>query len=166
MVYVARAIRQIEKKQLSEEEERAQDLQAIIKQIAENREAIEDTLIILKELHDFGVLDMLKGLLRTREKVGAIAVEQLNQTGMHNIIKNGMSTIQLLSDMDSDQIKTIFNGVNKGLERMAETSNYNENIGLWNLYKSTKDIEVRNSLNAMIQFLSGMGEGLSQKHTS
>ena len=163
---MARAIRQIEKKQLSEEEERAQDLQAIIKQIAENREAIEDTLIILKELHDFGVLDMLKGLLRTREKVGAIAVEQLNQTGMHNIIKNGMSTIQLLSDMDSDQIKTIFNGVNKGLERMAETSNYNENIGLWNLYKSTKDIEVRNSLNAMIKFLSGMGEGLSQKHTS
>lgn len=49
---------------------------------------------------------------------------------------------------------------------MTEASNYNENIGMWNLYKSTKDIEVRNSLNAMIQFLSGMGEGLSQKHTS
>ncbi|WP_085992148.1 DUF1641 domain-containing protein [Oceanobacillus senegalensis] len=163
---MARAIRQIEKNQRSAEEERAEDIAAIIKQIAENREAIEDTLIILEELHQFGVLDMLKGLLRTREKVGAIAIEQLNQSGMHNIIKNGMSTVQLLADMDPEQIKTVFNGVNHGLKNVAETTNYNEDIGMWNLYKSAKDIKVRNSLNAMVQFLNGMSEGLSKKHTS
>ncbi|QHS22378.1 DUF1641 domain-containing protein [Virgibacillus sp. MSP4-1] len=162
---MAKAITQIEKKRKSKQEERTEDLSAIINQIADNREIIQDTLIILQELHATGVLDMLKGLLRTREKVGQIAIEQINQPGMHNIIKNGMNTIGLLAEMDSDQLKAMFSGLNTGLEKAAESAKAQEEVGLWGLMKSVRDPNVRTSMNTMVNFLEGMGNGLNQQKT-
>ncbi|SET37374.1 Uncharacterized conserved protein YjgD, DUF1641 family [Salinibacillus kushneri] len=162
---MAKAITQIEKNQKNIQEERAEDLAAIVDQIADNREVIQDTLIILQELHNTGVLDMLKGLLRTREKVGAIAIEQLNQPAMHNMIKNGMNTIGLLSEMDPDQLQAIFGGLNQGLEKAAESTKKQEEMGIWGLMKSMRDPNVRTSMNTMVNFLNGMGSGLKSSET-
>ncbi|MRG85250.1 DUF1641 domain-containing protein [Salinibacillus xinjiangensis] len=160
---MAKAITQIEKKQKNLQEERAEDLSAIVNQIADNREVIQDTLVILQELHEAGMIDMLKGFLRTREKVGTIAIEQLNQPGMHNIIKNGMNTIGLLANMNPDQLKAIFGGLNQGLEKAAKSTESQEQLGMWGLMKSMKNPSVKTSLNTMVSFLEGMGDGLNNK---
>lgn len=160
---MAKPIQQIELKNKSVEEERAEDLSAILKQIADNRDAIQTTLIILQELHEFGILDMMKGLLRTREKVGAIAIEQINQPGMHNIIKNGMSAVQLLSSIDPDQLKHMIGGMTQGLHRASEGHGQKNQANVWGLMKSMRDPNVRTSINTMMNFLNGMGEGLNQK---
>ncbi|GAA0326056.1 hypothetical protein GCM10008967_15790 [Bacillus carboniphilus] len=160
---MAKAIQQIERKQKNAEEERTEDLAAILTQIAENREAIQTSLMILQELHQAGILDMLKGLLRTREKVGSIAIEQINQPGMHNIIKNGMSAVQLLSSLDPNQLKQIFGGLSHGLHKASEGNEKKEQASMWGLMKSMRDPNVRTSLNTMVHFLNGMGEGLNQK---
>jgi uncharacterized protein YjgD (DUF1641 family) len=160
---MAKAIKQIERKQSNVEEERAEDMEAILKQIADNREAIQDSLIILEELHQSGILDMLKGFLRTKEKIGSIAMEQINQPGMHNIIKNGMSGVELLSSIDSDQLKQLLGGLTQGLQKASESTQKKEQIGVWGLLKSMKDPNVNASLNTMIHFLNGMGEGLNNK---
>ncbi|MFZ3580158.1 DUF1641 domain-containing protein [Virgibacillus sp. DJP39] len=160
---MAKATRQIERKESNVDEERAEDLNAILKQIADNREAIQDSLFILEELQESGVLPMLRGLLRTREKVGSIAMEQINQTSVHNMIKNGMSGIGLLSSIDPDQLNQIIQGLTKGLQKASESTDNQDQVGIWGLVKSTKDPNVRTSLNTMIHFLNGMGEGLSNK---
>ncbi|MDC3414723.1 DUF1641 domain-containing protein [Aquibacillus sp. 3ASR75-11] len=162
---MAKATTQIEKKESNVEEERAEDIAAIMKQIADNREAIQDSLIILQELHQSGVLDMVKGLLRTREKVGVLAMEQINQPGMHNIMRNGMNSIELLASLDPDQLKTVFGGLTQGLQKASESIETNEQMGAWGMLKSMRDPNVKTSLNTMAHFLNGMGEGLNNKKT-
>ncbi|WP_077623719.1 DUF1641 domain-containing protein [Sediminibacillus massiliensis] len=162
---MAKAIQQIEREESNVEEERSEDLSAILKQIADNREVIEESLSILQELHKSGVLPMIKGLLQTREKVGSIAIEQINQPGMHNIIKNAMSGMALLSAIDPDQLKQFSDGLTHGMQKAAETSSNDKQVGMWGLMKSMRDPNVKTSLNTMMHFLNGLGEGLNSKQT-
>lgn len=157
---MAKATKQIERKGNRLEEERNDDLSAILNQIADNRESIQIWLDIIHELHQIGILDMIKGLLRTREKVGAIAMEQINQPGMHNIIKNGMSGFQLLAAMDADQLKQIMDGFSRGMQKASENTQHQEQIGMWGLLRSMQDPNVKKTLNILVHFLNGMGEGL------
>lgn len=162
---MAKAITNIEKKKLSKEEEIVEDLHAILNQIAENRKAIQDILIILQEFHEAGLIDMLKGLLGTREKVGVLAIEQLNQPGMHNLIKNIMSGLQFLANVEADQFKMIFSGVSNGVKKVTESAEYQEQVGTFGIFKAIKDPGVNRTLTLMIHFLQGIGEEINTKDT-
>ncbi|UOQ83498.1 DUF1641 domain-containing protein [Gracilibacillus salinarum] len=159
---MGRAIKQIERIERSAEEIKADDLSAILTKVADNREAIEECLIIVEELHKAEVLPALKSFLKTRQEVGVLAVEQLNQPGMHNIIKNGMAMLQLLAAIDTAKLDQLTGGLNQGIEKAAKSTEHNEDIGLFGLMKATNDPNVKRSLNMMIQFLHGMGEGLAE----
>jgi len=160
---VAKAITQIERKESNVEEERSEDIQAIVKQIADNREAIQDSLTILQELKLSGTLDIIKGFLRTRDQVGALALEQLNQAGVHHMMKNAINLLGLLAKMNPDELDAIFSSMSKGLQKVSENTYPNEHIGVWNLLKSAQDPNVKTSLNTMLTFLNGMGQSLNNK---
>jgi uncharacterized protein YjgD (DUF1641 family) len=160
---VAKPIQQIEKKRLNEAEEEAEALKELVGMIADSKESIKTFLEILEELDRSGLLDMAKGLLKTRQKVGVLAMEQMNQPAMHRIIKNGINTVQFLGQLDPDQMKTIMNGVSKGLEKTSEGSSQKEQVGLWSLIRTMRDPDIRASMTMMTSFLEGMGKEISQK---
>ncbi|KAB8125540.1 DUF1641 domain-containing protein [Gracilibacillus oryzae] len=162
---MAKAIRQIERIESNVKEERAEDLSAILNKIADNREAIEEAIEIIEELHNAEVLPALKAILKTRQKVGAIAIEQINQPGMHNVIKNAMTMFTLLASIDSAQLQQLAGGLTEGVEKASESTKQTEDASLWSLLKATKDPNVKRSLNMMINFLNGMGEGLAKKQS-
>ncbi|MCP8617273.1 DUF1641 domain-containing protein [Salirhabdus salicampi] len=160
---MAKAIKQIERTEKTVHEEREQDLNAILKQIADNREAIQETLTIIEELHNSGVLPIIRGFLRTRDKVGAIMMEEINQPGMHNVIKNSMSMATLLSSIDSEKLNQLLNGLTQGIDKATESTEDDGKVGMWGLLKSMRDPNVKASMNTMVHFLEGMGEGLNNK---
>jgi len=160
---MAKAIKQIEKITQSEEEVKSQALTDILNQLADNREALTTTLEILNELQETGMLDMVRGLLRTKEKVGSIAVEQLNQPAMHNVIKNGFNLIEFLGELDPDQLQHIMSGMHSGVDKTAEGMKQDQTIGIWGMMKSIRDPHVNRSITTMFNFLEGMGEGLDKK---
>ncbi|MCQ6277559.1 DUF1641 domain-containing protein [Bacillus sp. V3B] len=162
---MAKAIKQIEKIQYTSQEEQAQDIAVLMKQITENRESITTSLEILKELQQSGVLDILKGFLKTKEKVGAIALEQINQPSMHNIIKNGFNTIEFLGTLDPEKLKIILNGVSKGLDETSERIGKNEQVSLWGMVKEMRDPDVNMVLTSMFGFLNGMGKEIGKGRT-
>ncbi|MFC0271084.1 DUF1641 domain-containing protein [Metabacillus herbersteinensis] len=159
---MAKAIRHIEKKTMSPEEEQTESLSEILSLIAKNKETIKNTLDIMNELQNAGVLDIMNGLLKTREKVGVIAVQQMNQLTMHNTIKNGIQTAQLLGELDPVKLNTLLKAANRGLEQASEST---ERVSKWGLLKSMNDPSVLSSLSVMVGFLQGMGKELNeQKH--
>ena len=157
---MAKPITHIEKKIPNAAEEQAEAIAEILSLIAKNREAITTSLEILQELQSAGVLDMVKGLLRTRDKVGVLAVQQLNQPGMHKTIKNGINMIQLLGEIDPDKMNTLMKATNKGLDHIAEN---NEKQSMWGLMRSMRDPDVLSSLSTMTGFLRGMGKELNNQ---
>lgn len=157
---MAKAITHIEKKIPNPAEEQAESLTEILSLIAKNREAITTSLEILQELNSAGLLSILKGLLKTRDKVGVLAIEQLNQPSMHKTIKNGINTLQLLGEVDPDKLKTLLNAANSGLQSIGES---NEKTSKWGLVKSMGDPDVLSSLSTMTGFLQGMGKELNKQ---
>lgn len=160
---MAKAVRQISKSVPNQQEEQAEAVAAIIKELADNREAIVSTIAILKNLHEMGVLNIFKGLLEQRTDVGAIAIQQMNQPAMYNIIKNGMSAAKFLGSVNPEQLTNILEGVNKGMQRASESVDRKEDAGLWKLGKNIRTPEARASLAVMTEFLQGMGQAFQQE---
>jgi uncharacterized protein YjgD (DUF1641 family) len=157
---MAKAISHIEKKKTSPAEEQTESLTEILSLIAKNHESITTSLEIIQELQSSGLLDIIKGLLKTRDKLGVLAIDQLNQSSMHNTIKNGIGAIKLLGELDPDKINTLMNAANSGLNHIGESK---DSLSKWGIIKSLNDPNVVSSLSTMIGFLQGMGEELNKK---
>ncbi|WP_433958398.1 DUF1641 domain-containing protein [Cytobacillus horneckiae] len=158
---MAKAITNIEKYIKNKDEEKQESIQQVLDAVSENSEALITFIDILKELHEFGVLDIVQGALKNREEIGVIAVSQFNQPGMHHIMKNGMNAIQFLAKLEPDKLNTILQGVEHGIERLADTQN-NKSLGLWGMGKAMFDPNVSLALGSMVNFMRGMGEGMNE----
>ncbi|MCM3762979.1 DUF1641 domain-containing protein [Alkalihalobacillus oceani] len=160
---MARKIEQIDKQMPDQVEINAEALKLLTDQIAENQRSLTVFLEIIEELHAAGILDLMKGLLKTRDKVGALAVEQLNQPGAHRMIKNGMSLLQTASQIEPEQLTRIMNGMTKGLQATAQHSS-NEPVSMWQMVKMMRDPHVNASLQTMLGFMQGMGQELNKNN--
>ncbi|PWW32010.1 uncharacterized protein YjgD (DUF1641 family) [Cytobacillus oceanisediminis] len=162
---MAKAIKQIELVQPSAQEEQAQDIAALLEQLAENREAISSAIDIISQLQKAGILDIIQGFLHSKEKVAAIAIEQVNQPNMHNIIRNGFNTVDFLGSLDPQQMNIMMNAVTKGLDKSADVMKKNEKRSMWGLIKALRDPDANLAINSMLGFLKGMGKEMGKKHT-
>jgi uncharacterized protein YjgD (DUF1641 family) len=160
---MAKPIKQIEKKQATPEEIQTQAVNDLLVTLTESRESLTKTLEIVQELQNAGILDMIKGFLKTREKLSVLAVEQLNQPSMHRIIKNGFGAVEFIGELDPDKLKTIMNAVNAGLEKSDKELKSQEQIGMWGMVKALRDPHINASLVMLLNFLQGMGSELDKK---
>ncbi|GLB60065.1 DUF1641 domain-containing protein [Cytobacillus sp. NCCP-133] len=162
---MAKAIKQIELVTPSAEEEKAKDIAALLEQLAENRKAISSAIDILTQLQKSGILDIISGFLHSKEKVAAIAIDQVNQPNMHNIIRNGFNTIDFLGSLDPQQMSIMMDAVTSGLDESAEVMRKNEKRSMWGLMKAMKDPDTNLAMNSMLGFLKGMGKEMGKEHT-
>lgn len=155
---MAKAIRQINKEVPNEQEEQAEAVADILQELAENREAIMKSLAILKGLSDMRVLETVHALLDQRTEVATIAVQQINQPGMHNIIKNGMGAVGFLGSLQPGQLNTILDALGHGLKRLSNTGEKGKKQTIWTMRRRLRSPEIRAAMTTMVDFLEGMGE--------
>lgn len=155
---MARAIRQISHAVPNVQEEQDQAMADIVRELAENREAIMKTLGILKGLHEMKALEAVHSLLEQRTEVGAIAIQQINQPGVHNIIKSGMGVLGFMSTLQPGQLDTILDGVGHGLKRLSKTGEKGEKQTIWKMRRRLRSPEIRAAMTTMVDFMEGMGE--------
>ncbi|MGG0718461.1 DUF1641 domain-containing protein [Robertmurraya massiliosenegalensis] len=161
---MAKAIRQISKSVPNPIDEQKESIATLLQAIGDNREALMTTLDIIKGLHEMGVLDAAKSMLEQREDIGAIAMQQANQTGVHNIVKNGMTAIQFVGSINPEQLQAILHGLYTGFERMLDVVKTGEQKSLIKLGSSLRDPDVKVSLTTMVEFLHGMGEAFKREN--
>lgn len=156
---MAKATTHIEKQTPNPVEEQAQAIQKLLVSVAESQDALIVFLDVLKELHAFGVLDVLRGLLKNRHQVGVIAITQLNQPGMHHMMKNAMGAVQFLSKLEPEKLQNIMNALASGIDQFSPAD---KPTSLWGMGKSLRDPDVMLSMSTLLNFLRGMGESLHQ----
>lgn len=155
---MAKAIRQINKEVPNAQEEQAEAVADILQELAENREAIMKILAILKGLNDMRVLETVHALLDQRTEVATIAIQQINQPGMHNIIKNGMGAVGFLGSLQPGQLNTILDALGHGLKRLSNTGETGKKQTIWTMRRRLRSPEIRAAMTTMVDFLEGMGE--------
>ncbi len=154
---MAKSIRQIRREVPNEAEEQAQAINEILKELAENKEAVLSFIELAKGLHDMKVFDTAGSLLKQSDEVGAIAIEQLNQPAVHNVIKSGFGIFKFLGSLQPSQLQMIFEGITLGLKRMSQTKETGEE-SILKMGKRLSRPEIRVAMETMFDFLEGMGE--------
>ena len=154
---MAKSIRQIRREVPNEAEEQAQAINEILKELAENKEAVLSFIELAKGLHDMKVFDTAGALLKQRDEVGAIAIGQLNQPAVHNVIKSGFGMFKFLGSLQPSQLQMIFEGITLGLKRMSQTKETGEE-SILKMGKRLSRPEIRVAMETMFDFLEGMGE--------
>ncbi|MFC5713753.1 DUF1641 domain-containing protein [Thalassorhabdus alkalitolerans] len=158
---MAKQITQIEKHNPSQAEEREEAIRTLVDMTADNHESLMLLLEVIKEVKDAEVLDMARGFLRTRDKIGAIAVEQINQPNVHRVVQAGTQAFQFLGKVDPKDMEILLAGVANGLDRTSKGIESDEKLSLWGMAKSLRDPDINASMQTMFGFLKGMGEALN-----
>ncbi len=155
---MAKAIRQISRQLPNETEERSQAVEEILQALADNKEAVLSMIDMAKELHEIKVFEAAGSLLKQRNEVGVIAMQQVNQPAVHNVIKSGFGLFKFLGALQPSQLETLLNGVTLGLKRMSQTGEKGKKQSIWKMRIRLRSPEIRAAMTTMVDFMEGMGE--------
>lgn len=156
---MAKAISQIKRIELTQEQERERDLKEVESALLDNKEAILESLDIIKSMHQRGILTTLSGLFGEGDKVLNVLVKAVDKPEATNTIKNLLLMIGVLGTINVKQLEPLLLKLNSGVARVAEyRESEDDRMGYFDLVKSLKDPEINRALSLLFEFLRGMGE--------
>ncbi|QHA93428.1 DUF1641 domain-containing protein [Bacillus sp. N1-1] len=155
---MAKAIKQIKRIEISEEEKRANDLKEIEDALIENKDALLETLNVVGGMKERGILTLLNGLFGEGDRVLKVLVDLLNVPENTTALKNLMLLFGAAGKINVQDLEPILLKVNAGIENVAEHSEGTEKTGYLDLLRALKDPEINRSLTILMTFLKGMGK--------
>lgn len=142
----------IQKKVITEEEKKQQLSDELLTQLAENREAVEETMQLLSQLQQAGILDAAISLLAAKEDVSKIAVEQLNREPVKNALNNMMGAGEALSSVDPEITKQITSSLVTGLQFATEELQKGKKTKVMDFFKVLKDPDINRAITFGFSF--------------
>lgn len=156
---MAKPITQIKKEIPDPIEEEKQAMAKIFQEAALNHEAIIEAIRLIKGLHETKVLEAANAMLEQRTEVGAIAIQQINQPTMQNVIKNGINAFKFLGSLQPGQLDTVLEGLSLGFSQLSRSDNQGEEkFSFWRLRKKLWSPPLRAAITKAVEFMDGMGE--------
>jgi uncharacterized protein YjgD (DUF1641 family) len=159
---MAKPIQTIEKTELTEEQIKLQSLENLLSGVAQNKDSLLETLNLLQELHDSGIMDALGSLLKAKESAAKIAVGQLTRKPVTNMINNAMAAGGILTELDPETTSKLAKSLTAGLQKAEQGLKNDTKIGLFDLMKAIKDPDINRALGFGFNLLKGIGEGLKE----
>ncbi|MBL3648836.1 DUF1641 domain-containing protein [Bacillus vallismortis] len=155
---MAKAIKQIQKIQVTEEDQRKRDMKEIEDALVENKAVILETLQMLGHMNERGVLPLLRGLFGQGDKVLDILVKKADTEETANTLKNLLLLFGTLGMLDVKQLEPLILKVNAGVANAVEQKDSEEKTGYFDIIRSLKDPEINKSITLLFSFLKGMGQ--------
>jgi uncharacterized protein YjgD (DUF1641 family) len=157
---MAKPITKIEEPILTEKEKQDQSLEKVLQDLSQNTDGIKETIKLLQELHDSGILGAINNLVEAKEHVAKIAVGQMLRPPVTNALNNAMAAAGALTELDPEITQKLVGGLSKGLQRAGEGFKENKKVSIFDLVKLLRDPDVNRVLRFSIDLLKGLGEGL------
>lgn len=157
---MAMPIRTIKRIELTEEQKKEQTLDSLLTEVVQTKDSLVETLDLLQELHNSGILDAINSLVKTKEEVARIAVGQMTREPVTNMINNAMAAGGVLTQMDPEMTKKLMGSVAKGLERAEQGLQSNSTTGMLDIMKALKDPDMNRAITFGMNLLKGIGEEL------
>ncbi|HEY4550823.1 MAG TPA: DUF1641 domain-containing protein [Bacillus sp. (in: firmicutes)] len=157
---MAMPIKTIKRIELTEEQKKEQTLDSLLTEVVQTKDSLVETLDLLQELHNSGILDAINSLVKTKEEVAKIAVGQMTREPVTNMINNAMAAGGVLTQMDPEMTKKLMGSVAKGLERAEQGLQSNSTTGMLDIMKALKDPDMNRAITFGMNLLKGIGEEL------
>jgi uncharacterized protein YjgD (DUF1641 family) len=147
---------------LIEEEKRAKALEQVLSDTALNADGIRETIKLLQELHQSGILGAVVSLVEAKEEVAKIAVGQLVRPPVTKAINNAMAVAESLTELEPEMTKKLAGSLAKGLKKAEEGLRQDEKVGIFDLIKALQDPDINRAVSFGMNLLKGMGQGLKE----
>ena len=136
------------------------DLQSRLQRApAEHAEALLAAYEVLQGLHDGGVLDLMRGMLGSREKVLEVAVGAAGSAGSTRATRNLLLLIDMLATIEPEVLKRFTEVAPRALATMVR---HPEPPGLWTLVKDFLwNPDFRRGMAAVNTMVEALGRSLS-----
>ena len=159
---MAKPIKLIKRVEFTEEQKKSQSLESLISEVAQNKDSLLDTLQLVQELHNSGILAAVGSLVKAKEEVAKIAVGQMTREPVSNIINNAMAAGGALTALEPEMTKKLMGSVAKGLEKAEQGLQANSKVGILDLLKVLNDSDINRAIGFGLNLLKGIGEGLKE----
>ena len=123
----------------------------------EHVEALLAAYEVLQGLQDRGVLEMLRGVLGSSDKVLQILVDAVNTPEAICGIRNFMILIRIAGTLEPELLEALATAVPEGLAQAKKP----EPLGFWQLLKKLSSQDTRRALTAMTCVLESLGKSLA-----
>jgi uncharacterized protein YjgD (DUF1641 family) len=134
-----------------------QELRARLEQAPlEHAEALLDGYELLQQLHEHGVLDLLRGLLSASDKLVETATDAARSNESIRALRNAVILAKMLGSINPDLLQVI--AVAAGETLGSEKKPVIEPPGLFSLLYEFRDKELRRSIALINRFLRTLGE--------
>lgn len=160
---MATPITRINRKQLTPDELRLQRLFELESQVADQQQALQKLLEITGELDKAGILDAVGAVIKARENLTEIAVNQAAREPVTTLINNVMNAAGALTAIDPAITAKLGSSVQKGLSEAEAQGADSRKIGPIGLWKALRDPDVNRSIRFGLNFLKGMGKELNRQ---
>lgn len=150
------------KEQTSEEAEQTTlaELQSLL---AEQEQAIQKILELTSELDHAGILDAVHAMLKAKEEIAEIAVNQTSREPVTNLINHVMNASSLLTAIDPAVTAKMVASIKSGVHEAELYGQNDEKIGMLDLIKSINDPDMNRAIKFGLHFLKGMGKELNKE---
>jgi len=159
---MAKPIKVIQKTEPTEEQKKMHSLEKLLSGVSQNTDSLLETLNLIQELHDSGMMDALGSLLKAKEKAAKIAVDQLTRQPVTNMINNAMAAGGILTELDPETTSKLAKSLTAGLKKAEQGLEADSKLGLFDLMKALKDPDINRAVGFGLNLLKGMGEGLKE----
>jgi uncharacterized protein YjgD (DUF1641 family) len=157
---MAKPITKIDEPVLTEKEIQAQSLDKVLQDLSQNADGIIETIKLLQELYDSGILGAINNLVAAKEQVAKIVVGQMLRPPVTTAINNAMAAAGAITEIDPETTKKLMGGLSKGLQKAEEGFQSNKKVGVFELVKLIRDPDVNRVIKFSLNLLKGLGEGL------
>jgi uncharacterized protein YjgD (DUF1641 family) len=127
---------------------------------AQHGEALLSALDLIQALHDAGTLDLLRGLLASKDKVMDVAVTAADLPGSVRAIQNLLLMFNMLSEIDPEVLRAFTETLPTVMKEMIREP---ESPGLWRLLSDFFwNPNFRHGLAVINTMLEELGRGWSK----
>jgi uncharacterized protein YjgD (DUF1641 family) len=159
---MANPIQTIQKTELTQDQIKIQSLENLLSEVAHNKDSLLDTLNLLQELHDSGIMEALGSLLKAKESAAKIALGQITRKPVTNMINNAMAAGGILTELDPETTSKLAKSLTVGLQKAEQGLKADTKLGLFDLMKAIKDPDINRAFGFGFNLLKGIGEGLKE----
>lgn len=128
--------------------------------IVEQDRALSKILEITGELDSAGVFDALKAMVKAKDDIAKIAVDQASRDPVTNIINHVLNASSVISSINPDVTAKLAASVKSGLNEAELYSGNGQKVSIFQLMTALNDPDTNRAVKFGLDFLKGVGKGL------
>ncbi|SFU64797.1 DUF1641 domain-containing protein [Alicyclobacillus macrosporangiidus] len=136
-------------------------LDALRDSVAQDAEALQQALRVVRGLHERGLLELTAAALEKGDDLLRLVVEQVNQPGALRLLRNAITLLQQAGAWDLEKWGPILEGAAAGIQE-AQAHPPKRPLGVFGLLHLLSDPDVSRALHTLFGALKGMGRVLGQ----